>query len=169
MNQTRTGAAAAAFLCVLAAVASPRSALFEAPTASLDGVKILSTTPYVARKDDFLAGRGAGEFTRVDCLGRFRGGGETSTLVKVGAGLMAAHGAMHFISPVQGFKFYGVTDADALSLATLRNAGAWELGLAALFIMDPATVVARSNFVAGLSLLSYGPAYAEISGSPKEK
>jgi len=77
--------------------------------------------------------------------------------------------AMHFISPVQGFKFYGVTDADALSLATLRNAGAWELGLAALFIMDPATVVARSNFVAGLSLLSYGPAYAEISGSPKEK
>ena len=66
MNQTRTGAAAAAFLCVLAAVASPRSALFEAPIASLGGVKVLSTTPYVARKDDFLAGRGAGEFTRVN-------------------------------------------------------------------------------------------------------
>ena len=34
--------------------------------ASLGGVKVLSTTPYVARKDDFLAGRGAGEFTRVN-------------------------------------------------------------------------------------------------------
>jgi len=96
-------------------------------------------------------------------------GGETSALTKTGAAIVAAHGATTFISPKKLLDFYGVTPSgDPLDLATLRNGGAWELGLASILMSDPEKVIGRSHYVAGLSLLAFAPYYAEVAGTPKE-
>ena len=58
---------------------------------------------------------------------RLRGGVDTSTLVKVGAGLFGLSGAQAWISPKAGMDGYGVTDAPADGLAGYRGAACWQV------------------------------------------
>ena len=58
---------------------------------------------------------------------RLRGGVDTSTLVKVGAGLFGLSGAQAWISPKAGMDGYGVTDAPADGLAGFRGAACWQV------------------------------------------
>ena len=58
---------------------------------------------------------------------RLRGGVDTSTLVKVGAGLFGFSGAQGWISPKAGMDGYGVTNAPADGLATFRGAACWQV------------------------------------------
>ena len=58
---------------------------------------------------------------------RLRGGVDTSTLVKVGAGLFGLSAAQAWISPKAGMDGYGVTNAPADGLASFRGAACWQV------------------------------------------
>jgi hypothetical protein len=93
-------------------------------------------------------------------------GGDVPALVTVGAGLIGASGVQAYISPKAGFEGYGIADPDPSALATFRNAAVWQIGLAALFLLDPEKVNALSYFVATACIMANIP-QNEMFGGPK--
>mmetsp|Transcript_432 Transcript_432/g.1236 ORF Transcript_432/g.1236 Transcript_432/m.1236 type:complete len:260 (-) Transcript_432:1520-2299(-) len=96
-----------------------------------------------------------------------RGGTEVSGVVRTGAALLGAQGVFCWMTPKRAMSTSGIETDDAVALGLLRASLGWHAGLAAMMVMDPETVVAKSNFIAAASLLAYFP-LNEVVNAPKE-